>query len=417
VRTSRVWRRVLGVEHTVIESVELETDERGQELLVARVRVKAGAARRCSRCQRRCPGYDTSPAPRRWRGLDLGATQVYLEATTSRVSCPGHGVVVAAVPWARPGSRFTAAFEDTAAWLVCHATLAVVAVLLRVAWRSVADIITRVVADRAGRIDRLAGLRRIGIDEISYRKGQRYLLVVVDHDSGRLVWAGKNRNATTLHRFFDDLGADRARQLTHVSADGAQWIHDVVAARAPAAVLCLDAFHVVAWATEALDQVRRAMVNRLRTGGHHDQAAALKGSRWALLKNPPNLTGDQRTTLAGIAKANGGLYRAYLLKEQLRAIFQAVELSDARALLGGWVAWAQRCRLEPFVRLATTIKKYRILILNAVEHGLSNARSEATNTHLRLLTRRAYGYHSAEALIAMADLTRGGLCPPLPGRS
>jgi len=417
VRTTRVWRRVLGVEHTVIESVELETDGRGQELLVARVRVKAGAARRCSRCQRRCPGYDSSPAPRRWRGLDLGTTQVYLEATTSRVSCREHGVVVAAVPWARPGARFTAAFEDTAAWLVCHATLAVVAMLLRVAWRSVADIITRVVADRAGKIDRLAGLRRIGIDEISYRKGQRYLLCVVDHDTGRLVWAGKDRTKETLSRFFDQLGADRARQLTHISADGAQWIHDVVAERAPNAVLCLDAFHVVAWATDALDQVRRDMVNRLRAGGHHDEATALKGSRWALLKNPPNLTGDQRTTLAGIAKANGGLYRAYLLKEQLRAIFQAVELADARALLGGWIAWARRCRLEPFVKLAKTIKRYQALILNAVEHGLSNARSEATNTHLRLLTRRAYGYHSAEALIAMADLTRGGLCPPLPGRS
>ena len=166
-RTTRVWRRVLGVEHTVIESVELETDGRGQELLVARVRVKTGAARRCSRCRRRCPGYDTSREPRRWRGLDLGTTQVYLQATTSRVSCREHGVVVAAVPWARPGSRFTTAFEDTAAWLVCHATLAMVAMLLRVAWRSVADIITRVVADRAGKIDRLAGLRRIGIDEIS----------------------------------------------------------------------------------------------------------------------------------------------------------------------------------------------------------------------------------------------------------
>jgi transposase len=417
VRTTRVWRRVLGVEHTVIESVDLETDGRGQEMLVARARVRAGAARRCSRCQRRCPGYDTSPDPRRWRGLDLGTTQVYLQATTTRVTCREHGVVVAAVPWARPGSRFTTAFEDTAAWLVCHATLSVVAMLLRVAWRSVADIVTRVVADRAARTDRLAGLRRIGIDEISYRKGQRYLLVVVDHDTGRLVWAGKNRNQETLGRFFDDLGAERAGQLTHVSADGAEWIHDVVGARAPHAVLCLDAFHVVAWATEALDQVRRAMVNRLRAGGHHEEATALKGSRWALLKNPPNLTGDQRTTLAGIAKANGGLYRAYLLKEQLRAIFQAEELADARSLLGGWIAWARRCRLEPFVKLAKTIKNYQPLILNAVEHGLSNARSEATNTHLRLLTRRAYGYHSPEALIAMADLTRGGLCPPLPGRS
>jgi transposase len=105
--------------------------------------------------------------PRRWRGLDLGTTQVYLQATTRRVSCPTHGVVVAAVPWARPGSRFTTAFEDTAAWLVCHATLSVVAVLLRIAWRSVSGIVGRVVTERAGAVDRLAGLRRIGIDEIS----------------------------------------------------------------------------------------------------------------------------------------------------------------------------------------------------------------------------------------------------------
>ena len=173
-------------------------------------------------------------------------------ASQGRVSCPTHGVVVAAVPWARPGARFTTAFEDTAAWLVCHATLSVVAVLLRIAWRSVSGILTRVVADRAGQTDRLAGLRRIGIDEISYRKGQRYLLVVVDHDSGWLVWAGKDRTAATLRRFFDELGAQRAAALTHVSADGAEWIHTVVAERAPRAVLCLDAFHVVAWASKAL---------------------------------------------------------------------------------------------------------------------------------------------------------------------
>jgi transposase len=215
-------------------------------------------------------------------------------------------VVVAAVPWARPGSRFTTAFEDTAAWLVCHATLSVVAVLLRVAWRSVADIVTRVVADRAAATDRLAGLRRIGIDEISYRKGQRYLLVVTDHDSGRLVWAGKGRNAATLNRFFDDLGAERAGLLTHVSADGARWIHDVVAARAPAAVLCLDAFHVVAWATEALDQVRRAMVIRLRAGGHHEEATALKHTRWALLKSPPNLTAASAPRSPGSPRPTAG---------------------------------------------------------------------------------------------------------------
>jgi transposase len=166
VRTTRVWRR-LGVEHTVIEWVDLESEGRGGEVLIAQVRPKAGVACRCSRCGRRCPGYDRSATPRRWRGLDLETTQVFLQATTRRVVCPEHGVVVAAVPWARPGSRFTAVFEDTVAWLVCPAALSVVAVLLRVAWRSVDAIVARVVAARAGQIDRLGGLRRIGIDEIS----------------------------------------------------------------------------------------------------------------------------------------------------------------------------------------------------------------------------------------------------------
>jgi transposase len=205
VRNTRVWRRVLGVGHTVIESVELEPDGRGGEVLIARVRPKADVARRCSRCQRRCPGYDTSATSRRWRGLDFGATQVFLQARTRRVSCPEHGVVVAAVPWARPGSRFTTAFEDTCAWLVFTPRCRWCGVAT-VAWRSVFDIVARVVTARREVSDRLAGLRRIGIDEISYRKGQRYLLVVTCHDTGRLVRAGKNRNQHTLGRFFDDLG-------------------------------------------------------------------------------------------------------------------------------------------------------------------------------------------------------------------
>jgi transposase len=325
-------------------------------------------------------------------------------------------VIVAAVPWARHGSRFTSAFEDTVAWLACHAAFTVLAVLLRITWRSVAAVITRVVTERATTTDRLTGLCRIGVDEISYRKGHRYLLCVVDHDTGRLVWAAKGRDSETLRRFFDALGAERSALLTHISADGAEWIHTVATERAPQAVLCLDAFHVVAWASAALDAVRRGTWNQLRREGKTDQAKALKNSRWALLKNPPDLTGDQRTTVATIAKTNHPLYRAYLLKEQLREVF-ATKGAKGKQLLAGWLAWATRSRLPEFVALAKTIKKYLSLIHNTLDHGVSNALSEATNTHLRLLTRRAYGYHSADALIAMATLTRSGLCPPLPGRS
>lgn len=204
--------------------------------------------------------------------------------------------------------------------------------------------------------------------------------------------------------------------MTHVSPDGAEWIHTVVSARAPQAVACIDAFHVVAWATKALDEVRRSMAAELRRTGRTDQAASLKHTRWALVKTPPQLSGRQKTTLAGIKTDNARLYRAYLLKEQLRYVFE-IKGERGRALLAGRLAWAKRCQITEFVKLARTIERYRPLIRNTIACGLSNARVEATNTHLRALTKRAYGFHSPEALIAMADLARGGLCPTLPGRS
>jgi transposase len=281
---------VLGVQHTVIEKVELEA-QGGEEVLVATVRPTRWRQGRCGRCDRRAPRYDNGDGPRRWRSLDAGTTRVFLQAAAPRVNCPVHGVVVAAVPWARHGSRFTSPFEDTVAWLACHAAFTVLAALLRITWRSVAAVITRVVAARAAQSDRLTGLRRIGVDEISYRKGHRYLLCVVDHDTGRLVWADKGRDSATLRRFFDALGEERSTLLTHISADGAEWIHAVATERAPQAVVCLDAFHVVAWATAALDAVRRGLWNQLRRDGKTDQTKALKGSRWAFAEKP---TGSHR---------------------------------------------------------------------------------------------------------------------------
>jgi transposase len=142
----------------------------------------------------------------------------YLEAGSPRVTCPRHGVVVAAVPWARPGSWFTTAFEDQAAWLCAQMPWAKAAVLLRTTWRSLQGIVERVTADLAGRADRLDGLRRIGIDEKAWRKGHRYITVVTDHDRGRLVRAAEGRNQDVLRRFFDDLGPERAALLAQVSA-------------------------------------------------------------------------------------------------------------------------------------------------------------------------------------------------------
>lgn len=339
----------------------------------------------------------------------------YLEADAPRVSCPRHGAVVAAVPWARPGSRFTTAFEDQAGWLCAHMPVSAAAVLLRTTWRSLQGILERVTGELAGGADRLAGLARIGIDEKAWRKGHRYITVVTDHDRGQLVWAAEGRSGDTLRQFFDELGEERARLLTHVSADGAEWIRAVVAERAPGAVLCLDPFHIVKWGTEALDKLRRRLAADLRGKGKPSQAATIKGTRWALVKNPADLSPAQRGTLAQIAADNNQLYRGYLMKEQLREIFAAGTV-NGRALLAGLISWAAHSKIPEFAALARTLKAFRQLIWNTLDHRLSNGRAEGINTQLAALTVRARGFHSAAAFIAMANLTSGGLCPELPGR-
>ncbi|MDP1795168.1 MAG: transposase, partial [Acidimicrobiales bacterium] len=273
-RNSSVWERACGLTRTVVERVEFDD---AAEAIVVSVRPEARARGRCGQCGRRSPGYDRGEGRRRWRALDLGTTKVFLESNAPRVACREHGPTVAAVPWARHDAGHTRDFDDTAAWLAVRTSKSAVCELLRVAWRTVGSIVTRVNADIDARVDRLDGLRRIGIDEISYKRGHRYLIVVVDHDTGQLVWVGPGRNDAALNVFFDELGEERAALLTHVSADMADWIARVVARRAPNAVRCADAFHVVAWAIDALDVERRRAWNE--AAGRHRSAAGAGGRK------------------------------------------------------------------------------------------------------------------------------------------
>ncbi|MEX2253747.1 MAG: ISL3 family transposase [Thermoleophilaceae bacterium] len=412
-RSTTLWARLLGLVKAVVEDVCFDEDD---ECIVVSVRPRKATKRRCGRCGKRCPGYDRGDGRRRWRALDLGTIQTFVEADSPRVACPDHGVVAAQVPWARHGAGHTHAFDDTAAWLVTHCSKSAVRELLRIAWRTVGSIVTRVVADAEEATDRFANLTRIGIDEISYKRGHKYLTVVVDHDTGVLLWAHPGRDQNTLEKFFDRLGDERCAEISLVSADAAEWIANVVEARCPNAELCLDPFHVVQWATKALDEVRREVWNAARRNGQKARAKELKNARYALWKNPEDLTARQAGKLADIAATNQRLYRAYLLKEQLRQVF-ALKGADGIELLDQWLKWARRCQIPSFVKLAKSITQHRAGIEAALTHGLSNARVESVNTKLRLLTRIAFGFRSPDALVALAMLDLGGLCPPLPGRT
>jgi transposase len=413
---------MLGLESTVVEDVEF--DEAGG-VLVAHVRVRKGARLRCGRCLRRCARYDQGEGRRRWRHLDAGTFKVEIEADAPRVSCPKDGITVADVPWARHGAGHSYDFDQQVAWLATHCSKTAVAALMRIAWRTVGAIVTRYWADVEDVFDRFEGITRIGVDEISYKKSHRYLTIVVDHDTGRLLWAAPGRDSETLAEFFDLLGRKRCETIELVSADAAPWIAKAVAEHCPNAVACADAFHVVAWATDALDEVRREAWNNakgrvrgMRPGGGSatGHARALKHARYALWRNPEDLAEGQREKLAWIAKTDPRLYRAYLLKEGLRHVFK-VKGAEGKEALDRWLSWAVRCRIPAFTHLARKIKAYRGPIDAALEHALSNALIESTNTKIRVITRVAFGFADPNALIALAMLSLGGYRPDLPGRA
>jgi transposase len=431
VREDRVWHRSLGLEGTIVEDVDLDNPK----LVVVRVRPEKKWTRRCGECKRKCPRYDKGAGRRQWRTVDVGLCRAVLEADAPRVSCPEHGVVVAHVPWARHGVGHTLVFDQTVAWFATQMSKTAATELLRIGWRTVGAIVERFWADCEKLQDRFAGVRRLGIDEVSYKRGQRYLTVVVDHDTGHLLWAAPGRDSATLQQFFDLLGPARCALITHVSADGAPYISTVVKDKCPNAVRCADPFHVVAWATEALDKLRRitfrkaqqksrrAAVSRMEQGSNPvttaaaevDPVKALTGARLALLKNPEDLTENQHAKLRWIALTDPDLHRAYQLKEGLRLVFK-LPLEPATGALDNWIELARTSGIGLFATLSRQITRHRASILAAIEHHMSNGRVESVNGKIRLITRIAFGFASPQALISLAMLRLGGHRPTLPGR-
>ncbi len=411
-----VWDEVLDTRHAVVVRTYIERwprkDRAPEKVLIIVVEPDEEARHRCPECGER--GRPVEHDVVRWRTLDVHGKRAFLESELPRIICGEHGKITAAVPWARHDDRFSRPFEEFAAWKAAHMPWTRAAAELRITWEALAGITARVAADAAAGLDRLDGLRRIGIDEKSWGKGQdKYLIIVTDHDRGQIAWIGEGRCQSTVRAFFDALGPERRKLLTHVSADGADWIHDVVREKAPQAELCLDAFHVVKWAGERLDELRRRLASELRAAGRDDQAATLGTGMWALRKAPEKLNGNQRTALASIAADNKQLYKGYLIKEQLREAFK-VKGEDGKKLLRGMIAWAHRCRIPEFAKLARTLSKHRDLIYHTLDGGPSNGRAEALNAQVNALITRARGFRSAAALMAMIDFVHGGLCPDSP---
>jgi transposase len=407
VRATTAFNKLLRLPGATVNEVRF-----GAEGVVVGVRLRR-RRRVCSGCGQ-IVGATHDTATRRWRHLDLGGTRCYLEAELRRVKCPDCGVRVEAVPFARAGARHTRDFEDVVAFLAQQTNKTAIAGLMRVHWETVGRIVERVVADHLDS-ERLRGLVMIGVDEVSWRRRWRYLTMVCDHASGGVVWVREGRSAVTLQEFFACLGEAR-RSIRAVSIDMSGGYEKAVREGLPEAKVCFDPFHVVRLAGEAVEKVRRAEWNakgKSKTKG----GRWVKGTRWALLKAPKNRTERQDLILAEVERANRRLYRAFLLKEELRALYgDEVPAHRAGEHLDAWLAWASRSKLAPFVRLARTIREHRDGVLDAVRLGLSNGRLEGLNSRVRLISHRSFGFHSAAALIALVYLCCGGIEISLPLR-
>jgi len=341
---------------------------------------------------------------RDWRHLDVGPYRLRLRYAIRRVDCPRCGVVVEFVPWAESQSWFTYDFEDHVGYLAQRTDKTTLSTLMRIAWRTVGAIIERVVP-RHRPADPLEDLTHIGVDELSYRRHHEYVTVVVDHGRGAVVWARKGKDAATLGTFFEELGKERCAQLEAVTLDLSAAYIKAVTDASPQARLIFDRFHVQRLAHDALDKVRR---QQWRAADAEDKDA-IKGTRFALQKNPWNLSDVERGKLADVQRTNRPLYRAYLLKETLAKILDGGQVNVARDKLLDWHAWATRSRLPPFRTVARTIKKHIEGIVAYVATGLSSARSEGLNGKIRTITRRSFGFHSASSLIALIHLCCGGI--------
>lgn len=444
VSANTLCKKLLNVKNAVVDGCTFYSDQDGVNHIRIHARPNRWHEDDCPFCHKRCKRYDKkNPQPRTWRSLDWGSTLVEVSYDTHRIECPEHGVIVADVPWAYPNSGFTKDFDLTVGWLAVYLPRSVVSEYMRIDWETVGRCVHRTLnviePERSRRLDNLVN---IGIDETSYKKGHKYITVIINHDTNTVVWAAQGHGKTVLESFYRQLSKEQLSSIKVVTGDGAKWITDCVNEFTPDCERCVDPFHVVQWAMEALDEVRREVWREAynesqqlakehpRKAGRPKEddpetailrtakakAEAIKNSAYALGKAPENLTEKQRLRVEMIAENNNRLYRAYRMKEMLRLLLKIKDVDEAEAALKRWLWWASHSRIPAFRELYKKIKRHKEHILNAIRLGMSNARIEATNNKIKLIVRKAYGFRNIQNMLDMVYLVCSDLKIPLPNR-
>lgn len=401
-RDTDLYAQILGL-HAPWHVTGVDLDRAAGSVTVEVTAVE-GVTFACPTCGKPAPGYDRRR--RKWRHLDTCQYTTVLEADVPRVNCAEHGVATVAVPWATPGSGYTLLFEALVIDWLKEASVKAVAAQLRVTWGAIDRIMRRAVERGLARQKRQSP-SRLCVDETSFQKRHEYVTVVTDPDAGHVLYVADDRKTESLEAFYAGLDDTQKAGIHGVSMD--MWAPYINATRRhlPDAdeKIGFDKFHVAKLLGDAVDKVRRQEHRRLTSEG----SDLLKGSKYAWLSRPENMTHDQRRHFLSLRDSTLKTARAWAIKEMAMGQWHYTSRTWAMKAWKRWLAWALRCRLAPMRAAALTIKRQLWGIINAIVLNLHNGHAESMNSRIQRLKKRACGFRSRDRFRNAILFHLGGL--------
>lgn len=401
-RDTELYAQILGIKKPwQVSDVELNVSE---NQVTIQVGVKAGTQQTCPTCGEASPGYDSRT--RRWRHLDTCQLKTILEAEVPRVKCKEHGVVTVSVPWAEPGSGFTAMFEALVINWLKEASTQAVARQLKLSWNAIDGIMQRAVKRGLSRRERLFP-KQIGVDETAFKKRHDYVTIVSDQETGTVIHVGEDRKKANLIAWYESLTEAQREAIESVSMDMWPAFINATLESLPDAEtkIAFDKFHVAKYLGDAVDKVRRQEHKALMAEGYED----LKGSKYDWLYNPENMTHKQKKRFQILRDSALKTARAWAIKELAMSLWHYISKTWARKGWEQWLSWAVRSRLEPIKKVARTIKEHLWGILNAIILKVSNGPAEGLNSRIKMIKVRSRGFRNKERFANAIYFHLGGL--------
>ena len=401
-RDKDLYAQILGIQHPwMVREVALNLD--GGEVVV-HVQHDPQVRLTCPECGSEAPGYDNRE--RRWRHLDTCQYRTILAADVPRCRCTEHGVHQVSVPWGEPGSRFTALFEALVIDWLKETSISAVGRNLDLSWDQIDGIMQRAVKRGLARRQK-AFPQWLGVDETSFRKRHDYVTVVQDQGSGDVLHVGAGRGRDGLDAFYEGLDEEQLAGIASVAMDMHQPYIQSTLEFVPEAEqkIAFDKFHVAKHLGDAVDKVRRREHKELQLAGDE----TLKGTKYVWLQNPENMKAKTAAVLEGLRDLALRTARAWALKEFAMTLWVYVRRGWAQRAWKQWLSWAQRCRLEPMVKVARTIRAHLWGIINAIVLKATTADNESLNARIQKLKNWACGFRNRNRFKTAILFHYGGL--------